>query len=194
MFSGLVEKLARVSRVTEAPPGRRLTINAGEAAHDAHLGDSIAVNGCCLTVVARDGNELSFDVGPETLRCTNLGRLEPGAAVNLERSLRMGDRLGGHFVTGHVDAQGDVRTRRDEGEWTYLEVGASPDVMRHLVPKGSVALDGVSLTVVAVTEQTFSVMLIPHTLAVTTLGARRNGDIINIETDLLSKYVLRGRE
>lgn len=172
----------------------RLVIDAGELSDDVRLGDSIAVNGCCLTVVARDGETLSFDAGPETLRCTNLGELQPQSAVNLERSLKVGDRLGGHFVTGHIDAQGNILARRDEGEWTYLSVGVPAELTPFLAPKGSVAVDGVSLTIVSAQGDAFDVMLIPHTLAVTTLGRRQAHDRVNIETDLLAKYVLRGRQ
>ena len=193
MFSGLVEKLGLVLSVSPAPPGMRLAIDAGELCDDVRLGDSIAVNGCCLTVVARDGQTLLFDAGPETLRCTNLGELQPRSAVNLERSLKVGDRLGGHFVTGHVDAQGTILARRDEGEWTYLSVGVPAEIAAYLAPKGSVAVDGVSLTIVSAQGDAFEVMLIPHTLSVTTLGRRQAHDRVNIETDLLAKYVLRGR-
>lgn len=188
MFSGLVEKLAVVLDVRSQPPGRRLAVAVDDWAGDVRLGDSIAVNGCCLTVVASAAGAVEFDAGPETLRCTNLGDLAPGAHVNLERSLRIGDRLGGHFVTGHVDAVARVAARHEEGEWTFMTFRLPPALVEFMVPKGSIAVDGVSLTLVDVGDDEFRVMLIPHTLAVTTLGARRLGDRVNVETDLLAKY------
>ena len=169
----------------------RLVIDAGPVASDAALGASVAVNGCCLTVVQRDDTRLSFDVGPETLLRTNLGRLAAGSPVNLERSLRIGDELGGHFVSGHVDALGTLVRRIDDREWSTCWFRVPAELTRQMVAKGSVAVDGVSLTLVDVEPDRFSVMLIPHTLAVTTLGSRREGDTVNIETDLLAKYVQR---
>lgn len=189
MFAGIVEYLGKVVVARPEPPGMRLRVEAGPVAAAGDLGASIAVNGCCLTVVARDGDCLEFDVGPETLLKTNLARFQPGDAVNLEASLRIGDRLGGHFVSGHIDAVGTVDERRDEGEWSYFWFRLPAPLTRLMVPKGCVAVDGVSLTVVAVEPERFSVMLIPHTLAVTTLGGRRLGDGVNLEMDLLAKYV-----
>jgi riboflavin synthase len=189
MFAGIVEHLGTVETVADAPPGMRLRIDAGPVAAAGDLGASIAVNGCCLTVVGRDGATLEFDVGPETLALTNLARLIPGARVNLEASLRIGDRLGGHFVSGHIDAVATLDERRDEKEWSYCWFRVPPRLTRQMVPKGCVAVDGVSLTIVDVEAERFNVMLIPHTLAVTTLGGRRVGDAVNIETDLLAKYV-----
>ncbi len=191
MFTGLVEQLAPLVEVTENPPGRTLTIAAGPVAEGAALGDSIAVNGCCLTVVGIAGERLTFEAGPETLLKTNLGELTPGAWVNLERSLRLGDRVGGHFVTGHVDARGRLAQRTDEGEWSMLWFELPSELSRQLAPKGSIAVDGVSLTLIDVEEDRFRVMLIPHTLSVTTLGRLAVGDRVNLETDLLAKYVAR---
>jgi riboflavin synthase len=189
MFAGIVEHLGKVEAVVAAPPGMRLRIDAGPVAAAGELGASIAVNGCCLTVVDRQGTILDFDVGPETLALTNLERLSPGACVNLEASLRIGDRLGGHFVSGHIDAVATLDERRDEQEWSYCWFRVPPRLTRQMVPKGCVAVDGVSLTIVDVEAERFNVMLIPHTLSVTTLGGRRVGDAVNIETDLLAKYV-----
>jgi riboflavin synthase len=189
MFTGIVETLATVTAVREEPPGRRLTLRAAEIASGVAIGDSIALNGCCLTVVAADGETLAFQAGPETLSRTNLGRLDVGSAVNVERSMRLGDRLGGHFVTGHIDGTGTVDAREDEGDWSTLWFRAAPALMRQMASKGSIAVDGVSLTLVEVQRERFSVQLIPHTLAVTTLGSRRPGDEVNLETDLLAKYV-----
>lgn len=189
MFTGLVETLADVVEVQEQPPGRCLTIGSPLIVDGAALGDSIAINGCCLTVVARQGDRLSFEAGPETLARTNLGKLTPGDRVNVERSLRLGDRMGGHIVTGHIDGQGRLARRHDDGVWATLWFSAPGALLRQMVSKGSIAVDGVSLTLVDVTNSEFSVALIPHTLAVTTLGQLRPGDAVNLETDLLAKYV-----
>jgi riboflavin synthase len=191
MFTGLVESMARVVEVLEAPPGRRLVIADDVVSADAALGDSIALNGCCLTVVARQGNQLAFEAGPETLDRTNLGALVAGSSVNVERSLCFGDRLGGHLVTGHIDGPGTLDERRDEGEWSTFRFRAPRDLLRQMASKGSIAVDGVSLTLCEVTDERFSVMLIPHTLSVTTLGQLKPGDRVNLETDLLAKYVAR---
>jgi riboflavin synthase len=191
MFTGLVESMARVVDVREARPGRRLVVADDVVTADAALGDSIALNGCCLTVVEREGNKLAFEAGPETLERTNLGALVAGSAVNVERSLRFGERLGGHLVTGHIDGPGTLDERHDEGEWSTFWFRAPRDLMRQMASKGSIAVDGVSLTLCDVSDERFSVMLIPHTLGVTTLGRLRPGDRVNLETDLLAKYVAR---
>lgn len=189
MFTGLVETLGTVSAAEPEPPGMRLTVDAGEVASDATLGASICVNGCCLSIVAMDGPLLTFELGPETLAKTSLRALQAGSRVNLERSLQLSDRLGGHLVTGHVDAVGALASRVQEGEWVTCRFAAPPTILAQMVPKGSIAVDGVSLTVVDVTADDFSVALIPHTLAVTTLGTRHPGDLVNLETDLVGKYV-----
>jgi riboflavin synthase len=191
MFTGLVEMLARVVDLLEEPPGVRLTIAAGSLASGVAVGDSIAVNGCCLTVMRVDGEAVSFQAGAETLSRTNLGKLRPGRPVNLERSLILGDRLGGHLVTGHIDGLGNLAERRDESDWSTIWIHASQELMRQVAPKGSIAVDGVSLTVVDVRADGFSVALIPHTLAATTLGTLAVGDPVNLETDLIAKYVAR---
>jgi riboflavin synthase len=200
MFTGLVEALGHVTRVVEEGPARRLTLTWQEGVAEAEafvLGESVAVNGCCLTVVAGvpgiESGARGFDVqaGPETLLRTNLGALRPGDPVNLERALRVGDRLGGHFVQGHIDTTAILRERRPEGEWEFLTFGIDPAWTPLLVPKGSIAVDGVSLTLVDVASDAFSVMLIPHTLAVTTLGALQPGGRVNIETDILAKHVAK---
>ncbi|MCO6454520.1 MAG: riboflavin synthase [Pirellulaceae bacterium] len=189
MFSGLVEGLGEIVELRPVGPGVRLRIAAGRLAEGTAVGDSVAINGCCLTVVGLDGTVLDFDAGSETLQRTNLGQLAPRSAVNLERSLRVGDRLGGHFVTGHIDATGVVDQRTDEGDWSTFWFRVPPRLVRQMAAKGSIAVDGVSLTLVEVESQRFSVALIPHTLAVTTLGQRQPGDRVNLETDLLAKYV-----
>ena len=197
MFTGLVEALGRVGRVVEESPGRRLSLAWPVTASDSgpepglELGESVAINGCCLTVVAADGPTFDVQAGPETLLRTNLGGLRAGDPVNLERALRVGDRLGGHFVQGHVDTTAVLRDRRPEGEWEFLAFTIDPAWTPLLVDKGSIAVDGVSLTLVDVASDAFSVMLIPHTLAATTLGSLRPGGRVNIETDILAKHVAK---
>jgi riboflavin synthase len=195
MFTGLVEELGTVEQATSAGsrrnPALKLTIKSPLVAKDARVGDSIAVNGCCLTVVKKVRNLLTFEAGSETLSRTNLGRLKAGGGVNLERSLKVGDRLGGHLVMGHIDAAGTVLKRSDAGEWSTIVFRVPPRLTRQMVGKGSVAVDGVSLTLVTVGPDWFSVALIPHTLEATTLGRIGVGDAVNIETDLLAKYVER---
>jgi riboflavin synthase len=200
MFTGLVEALGRVERVVDENAGRRLTLawpGLGRAGDPLALGESVAVNGCCLTVVEAGGDRFVVQAGPETLLRTNLVGKAAGDPVNLERALRAGDRLGGHFVQGHVDTTAALLERRPEGEWEFLAFDLDPAWDPLMVPKGSVAVDGVSLTLVGVEPGRFSVMLIPHTLAVTTLGALRPGDRVNVEADMLAKHVrklLEGRE
>lgn len=191
MFTGLVELFAPVVDVEPMSPGCRLTIRAESFAAATAIGDSIAINGCCLTVVRIADSNLQFELGPETLARTNLGQLTSGDHVNLERSLRIGDRLGGHFVTGHVDGLGRLVSRTDSGDWSTFVIAAPTTLMAQMASKGSIAVDGVSLTLCDVTDDKFSVMLIPHTLAVTTLGQLAPGDEVNLETDLLAKYVAR---
>jgi riboflavin synthase len=191
MFTGLVEALGRVERVDREEAGRRLTVTWPALDDRLAIGESVAVNGCCLTVVATEGPRFEVQAGPETLLRTNLGDRGPGDLVNLERSLRVGDRLGGHFVQGHIDTTAVLRERRPEGEWEFLAFGIDPAWTPLMVPKGSIAVDGVSLTLVDVTPDGFSVMLIPHTLAVTTLGLLKPGDRVNIETDILAKHVAK---
>jgi riboflavin synthase len=191
VFTGLVAGLGTLEQVVDEHPGRRLTINWPDlpGGDPFLLGESVAVSGCCLTVTARSGPQFQVEVGPETLARTNLGQKRPGDRVNLERALKVGDRLGGHFVQGHVDTTAVLKDRRREGEWEFLAFGIDPSWTALLVPKGSIAVDGVSLTAVVVWPDAFSVMLIPHTLAMTTLGGARPGDRVNIEIDMLAKHV-----
>jgi riboflavin synthase len=191
MFTGLVETMGTVAAIVEQPPARRLTISAEVVAADAAIGDSICINGCCLTVVAIDGTRLDFEAGEETLRRTNLGQLVSGDRVNLERSLAVGDRLGGHFVTGHVDGLGTLVERRDDPPWSHLRFQLPIELASQVASKGSIAVDGISLTVVTAEADWFTVALIPHTLQMTTLGQRAVGDAVNLETDVLAKYVQR---
>jgi riboflavin synthase len=194
MFTGLVQSLAEVAAVVAEPPGVRLVVREPRLAPATKVGDSIALNGCCLTVVAVEGDCLSFQAGEETLSRTNLGELAPGHAVNVEPSLRAGEPIGGHYVTGHIDAVGIVDRRDDDAEWCTMWFRAPPAQMAQMASKGSIAVDGVSLTLVDVDDGRFSVALIPHTLAVTTLGRRHVGDRVNLETDVLAKYVARQLE
>jgi riboflavin synthase len=191
MFTGIIESLARVTDIEPEPPGVRLVVEVGGIAGEVKIGDSIAVNGCCLTVVRIDGESLSFQAGEETLNRTNLGRLHPGSEVNIERSVVAGDRLGGHFVTGHIDGQGVLAERRDDKDWSTCWFTAPPELLKQIASKGSIAVDGVSLTAVDVEAGRFSVALIPHTLSSTTLGCLNVGDSVNLETDLIAKYVGR---
>jgi riboflavin synthase len=190
VFTGLVETTAPVAEATRVGAGMRLVLEAAGIARQAVPGESICVSGCCLSVVEIGDTRLSFDLGPETLSRTTLGGLEPGHLVNLERSLQVGDRLGGHLVSGHVDGVGHLESRVDDGEWSTFRFAAS-GLTSHLVGKGSVAVDGVSLTVCEVGPSTFTVQLIPHTLVVTTLGRLGAGDPVNLETDLIGKLVER---
>jgi riboflavin synthase len=191
MFTGLIEARGSVNGLTEAQHGIRLAINApGDIADGtAEIGDSIAINGCCLTIVEIDNAVWTFEAGEETLSKTNLGDLTEGSPVNLERALPANGRLGGHFVQGHVDGVGTVDEIKQDGEWTDMYFRLPTELAAQLVPKGSIAVDGISLTVVTTTEDRFNVALIPHTLDVTTLGARKVGDRVNLETDILGKYV-----
>jgi riboflavin synthase len=189
MFTGLVESLGTVvRRHPDGAGGAHLTI-ACPFATDLTLGESIAVNGACLTVVEHTPDHFHAQLGPETLDRTCLGALKAGDRVNLERSLRAGDRLGGHFVQGHVDGIARIAERKRQGEWETVWFACAPNLTRLMVAKGSVAVDGVSLTLVEVSADRFSVMLIPHTLAMTTLGIKRIGDAVNIETDMIAKHV-----
>ncbi len=186
MFTGIV---IEQGEVVEPPP--RLVLRAPGTAADAVVGDSVAIDGCCLTVVAIDGELLSFDAVPETLRRTTLGRLAPGSAVNLEPALRAGDRMGGHLVQGHVDAVGSLVAAGAEGDAVNMTFRAPEAVLRYVIEKGSIGVNGVSLTVTAFDDETFSVSVIPHTRSVTNLGRLEAGDEVNLEADLFGKYVER---
>jgi riboflavin synthase len=186
MFTGIVRELGAV----DSFDGSRLVVAAPETAAGAAVGDSVSVAGVCLTVVEQNGGTLAFDVVPETLSRSALGRLEPGGSVNVEPSLRVGDQLGGHVVQGHVDVVGRVRcvTAEEDGRRVWID---SPETVRYCVEKGSVAVDGVSLTVAALDDDGFEVALIPHTLEVTTLGRLEPGDEVNLEADALARIVER---
>jgi riboflavin synthase len=185
MFTGIVRELGQVEAVEPRGDGVRLRIAAPGTASGSSIGDSVAVNGVCLTVTEASNGSLGFDAVPETLQRSTLGRLEEGAGVNVEPALQAGDLMGGHFVQGHVDGVGRVRRVTDEG----LEIEAPRELMRYCVEKGSIAVEGVSLTIARLGEDGFSVALVPHTREVTTLGRLSDGDELNLEVDVLAKYV-----
>jgi riboflavin synthase len=189
MFTGLVEALGTIRHLENDGDGCLLDLGEPGLAPQLSVGESVAVNGACLTVVQRDAEFFRFQVGPETLRRTNLGDLRPGDRVNLERALRVGDRLGGHLVQGHIDGLGRIESRQRQGDWEVVWFHCPAELAAQMVSKASVAVDGVSLTLVDVTKDGFSVALIPHTLANTTLGFKGAGATVNLETDLLAKYV-----
>jgi len=191
MFTGIVRERGRVAAIDGGQDGVRLRIEAPETARGVAVGDSVAIGGVCLTAVSVEGPELSFDAVPETLSRTALGSLRAGTEVNVEPALRAGEPLGGHVMQGHVDAVGSVRSVEPEGEGSRVWIDAPPAVLRYCVEKGSVAVDGTSLTVAALDDVGFAVALVPHTLARTTLGALEPGDAVNLEADVLAKYVER---
>jgi riboflavin synthase len=191
MFSGIVEALGTIAELRSEPPGCRLIVREPRIAATTKVADSISVNGCCLTVVDVAGDTFAFQAGPETLARTNLGDLKTGSPVNLERALAVGDRLGGHFVSGHIDGVGSLLERQDHGDWSTFWFQVPRALAAQMASKGSIAIDGVSLTIVASEPDRFSVALIPFTLAVTTLGALQAGGKVNLETDILAKYVQR---
>ena len=192
MFTGIVEELGTVQTITPNSGGARIEIAATHVLDDAEIGASIAVNGCCLTVVALGEGCFAADAVTETLSRTDLGTLAPGDRVNLERPVRLQDRLGGHLVQGHVDAVGTLRLRTPEADGSQRVEFAAPEaVMRYVVEKGSITVDGISLTVAALSDDGFAVAVIPHTLAVTTLGTKQQGAAVNLEVDIVAKYVER---
>ncbi len=189
MFTGIVEELGTVADVVDQGDAIRLTVRATTALEGTRLGDSISVNGCCLTVAALDGDTWTADLMQETLDKTSLAGVSPGDPVNLERAVTPDKRLGGHLVQGHVDGVGTVRRRSPGDHWDVVEISLPEELARYVVPKGSICVDGVSLTVVDVGADAFTVSLIPETLARTTLGTRRPGDRVNLETDVIARHV-----
>ncbi len=189
MFTGLIEELGTVRGVRQAGRSLHLTVSARVVVQDAKLGDSIAVNGVCLTVVKFDGSSFTADVMPETYEKTALRHLTPGSPVNLERTMQAGGRFGGHMVQGHVDGVGTIVGVKADEIARLVTISAAPAVTRYVIPKGSIAIDGISLTVVSTDKDRFSVSLIPHTAAVTTLGRKQEGDLVNLEADVLGKYI-----
>lgn len=191
MFTGLIEDLGTLQEICTGTDRAQLAVATSLPMAELTLGESIAINGVCLTVTSFGNGAFCADVSPETLKCTSLGRLIRGSRVNLERALRLSDRLGGHLVTGHVDGLGRIVERRKDGNAWFFKFQADAAVSASLVAKGSVTIDGISLTVNEVFEDTFSLAIIPHTLSMTTLQDRKIGDEVNIETDLIGKYVAR---
>ena len=193
MFTGIVEETGIIERIKPAAKAIQFTVQARKCGRDLKIGDSIAVNGCCLTVVklaSRGGGKLvRFDLLRETWQRTNLQFTRAGSLVNLERALEVGGRLGGHFVTGHIDGTGKIIRWEKTGQDHVLEIAAPPEVMRYVVFKGSIAMDGISLTLAAVRRKSFRLWIIPHTYEVTTLRERKVGDVVNLEADIIGKYV-----
>jgi riboflavin synthase len=189
MFTGIIEFIGTVKALNRAGESGKLTVDIGPLAEDAKIGDSISVSGACLTITATSGGVAAFDVSGETLARTTLGALKTGDAVNLERAMRADSRLGGHFVQGHVDGIGKIKKiSRGHNDWTF-EFSAPEELRGQIVEKGSVAIDGISLTAASLTTDGFTVAVIPHTFENTTLGRKRAGDCVNIEADILGKYV-----
>src|SRR6185312_13206501 len=191
MFTGIVEEMGAVTSLEQTLGGVRLTILASTVLADLKLGDSVSINGACLTVVAQNERSFAVEASPETLSVTTLGRLTGGVPVNLERAMKLNERLGGHLVAGHVDGVGTIRSRRQEGNAIILLIEAPDEVLRYCIHKGSVTVDGISLTINDVTDHAFSVAVIPHTAAVTTLGLKQVDDQVNLESDLIGKFVER---
>ncbi len=191
MFTGLVEELGRVRKISRGADSARITLEAQVVTQDLKLGDSVAVNGVCLTVVEFGSGFLTAQVMAETLARSNLGELQSGSRVNLERALALGDRLGGHLVSGHIDGIGRIAALEKKDIALLITLEAPPKILKYVVEKGSVAIDGISLTVAGHTSGGFQVSLIPHTAALTTLGYKKTGDTVNLEADLIGKYVER---
>jgi riboflavin synthase alpha subunit len=193
MFTGLIESVGVVSETASAAPGVRLGVST-PLAGDLRAGDSLAVNGACLTVLTAANGSAEFDIGPETARVTTLGSLRTGSHVNLERAMRADSRFGGHFVQGHVDATGTVKAMRDDGDAHWLTVGFEEALAGYMIPKGSIAIDGVSLTIAALRDGEFDVMIIPFTWQHTNLHALAVRDRVNLECDMVGKYVARAAQ
>lgn len=191
MFTGIVEEMGSVKGLRREAGAARLAVSASLVLEGTAIGDSICVNGVCLTVVEMDGSSFSADVANETLRVTDLGGLRAGQKVNLERALRLSARIGGHLVTGHVDTIGRVREKKQEGNSWRIFIETPESALRYIIKKGSIAVDGISLTVADVEKTGFSVAMIPHTAKLTTLGFKSAGDSVNLETDIIGKYVER---
>ncbi len=189
MFTGIVEGLGTVRRVSAAGDGLRLSVSADFVLDGTRIGDSIAINGACLTAVAISGSRFEVDVSPETRERTTLKTITPGSRVNIERALRLSDRLDGHLVSGHIDGTGSIDYKNTTGNVLWLGVSIPPELARYTIAKGSVAIDGISLTINSLSAQGFEVAIIPHTAASTTIGMKNKGEAVNIETDMIGKYV-----
>jgi riboflavin synthase len=191
MFTGLIQELGEVKGLERRGAGARLALKCGRIMEGVATGDSISVNGVCLTVTSAERDCIYFDVSGETLGCSNIGGLRSGDRVNLEPSLRLGSKLGGHIVTGHIGATGRIRSRKADGDSEKIEIEAPASILGYVTPKGSVAVDGISLTVADMSGDSFSVVIIPHTASMTTIGFRKTGEAVNLEPDILAKYVER---
>jgi len=189
MFTGIIEETGSIRQISRGSKSVKLTVEASLVLEDTNIGDSISTNGICLTVVEKNNHSFTVDVMAETLRKSNLNNLTIGSRVNLERALRLSDRLGGHILSGHVDGQGVIREIIAEDIARVIRVGTTQELLRYIVPKGSIAIDGISLTVMDVDDKSFSVSIIPHTATVTTLWDKHPGDAVNLETDMIAKYV-----
>ena len=189
MFTGIIEELGTIAHMDRRPDSIRLTIQAHKVLEGTQLGDSIAVNGVCLTVTDMTDSTFSADVMHETMRRSSFSTIKSGSKVNLERAMQVGGRLGGHIVSGHVEGLGVIAGRRPEGIAMVVTINTPPELLKYIIKKGSIAIDGISLTVTQVTESSFSVSLIPHTAKETTLGFKDVGDSVNLETDIIGKYV-----
>lgn len=191
MFSGIVEEMGALKTIEKGLGGARLSILASTVLQDLKIGESISVSGTCLTVTGIDAQDFSVDISSETLNRTTLGLALVGAPVNLERALKLNERIGGHLVTGHIDGMGVVRGRVQDGNSFHITIEAPEEILRFCVQKGSITVDGISLTINAVTEKSLSIAIIPHTAKMTTMGLKQTGDSVNLETDLIGKYVER---
>ncbi|MBA5867243.1 MAG: riboflavin synthase [Nitrospira sp. CR1.3] len=191
MFTGIVEEMGAVTSMEKTLAGTRMRILASTVMSDLKVGDSVSVNGTCLTVVTKGERDFVVEISPETLSVTTLGHLEAGAPVNLERAMKLNERIGGHLVAGHVDAVGTIRSRRQEGNAIVITIEAPANILRYCVSKGSITVDGISLTINEIADHAFSVAIIPHTAKVTTLGLKQVNDTVNLESDLIGKYVER---
>ena len=189
MFTGIIEEIGAIERLDRGPRSVRMTIAGRLIFSDLKLGDSVAVNGVCLTASAISGNQFTADVMPETLDRTALGALRTGSRVNLERAMAANGRFGGHMVAGHIDGTGKIQSLRPDDNAVWVRVAAGPEILRYTIAKGSIAIDGISLTVAEVDESGISVSIIPHTGSETTLLSKKTGDLVNLETDLVGKYV-----
>lgn len=189
MFTGIIEEIGAISKIKQTGDAIVMTIDAKKILTDVQLGDSIAVNGVCLTVTSFQGNHFTVDVMPETVKATSLKTLKPGSKVNLERAMAAGGRFGGHFVSGHADGLGVIKSKKPVENAVYYEIEVGHDLLPYIIYKGSITVDGTSLTVFGVSENSFTISLIPHTLHETVVGLKGPGDIVNVECDMLGKYI-----
>lgn len=190
MFTGIIEDIGTVKAVNSGRNSMQLTVSSKKIVEDVHLGDSIAVNGICLTVISFTNDSFTVDVMPESVKATSIQDVKVGSSVNLERAMSANGRFGGHFVTGHIDGTGTILRKRPEENAVYYDIQINRELSRYCIPKGSIAIDGTSLTIFGITGDILTVSLIPHTLEITLLGRKKAGDIVNIENDMLGKYVL----